>query len=423
MKYQKYKQNGYNLHTITTDRFKTIYVAIHLKRKSKKEEITIRNFLADLLLSSTKKFPTLRELEIEVEELYSMSASPASYISGNYDVISITGTFLNEQYTEPGMNEASISFLMDFLYQPNVENDSFAQAPFELEYQMLKEDLESLKDNPTRYSKIRLHELMGKDTPLSYHGFGYLEDLNKITPENLYTYYEDVLKNDILDIFVVGNFDSDEMRQLVEKKIPNRTEQLKGESHFVDCNFEDRSIQMERETLPVQQSRLAVGLKASSLTEFERKYILNVYSFILGGSSDSKLFMNVREKNSLCYSISASPSMIYGTVEIQAGISADSYEKTLSLIQETIEKMTDTIEEADIEKAIATYLSGCEEVADSQSAIVANYLSHEYLNNDLLEVKKKKIKEITVQDVKELAKKMYLDSVFFLEGSRSNAEK
>lgn len=414
MNYTKYDMESYRIHTITTTRFKTIYFAVNFKRETKKEEITIRNFLNDILLNTTKKLPTLRDIEMKVEELYSLSASASSYISGNYDIISLTSTFLNEHYTEPGMNETTISFLMDFIWNPNVENGQFAKIPFDLEFQNLKNDLESIKDNPNRYSKIRLHEEMAPNLPLSYHGFGYLEDLSEITRENLYQYYQDVIKNDIVDIFIVGNFDSEEMKNLIAKYMKLKGIRKCVKEHFVE--IETKQEKTIKESLPVIQSKLVIGLTSTNLTPFERKYVLNIYSFILGGSSDSKLFSNVREKNSLCYVISASPSMIYGTVEIIAGINTKTYDKTVNLIKETIETMKTDIKEEEVEKAIVTYLSGCKEVSDSQQAIVNNYLSHEYLDTDLLEIRKEKIKEVTKEDVMNLANKLTINTIYFLKG-------
>lgn len=416
MNYKRYDMNGYHLHLITTSRFKTIYFSVNLKRKTKKEEITIRNFLSDMLTNTTKKYPTKRDLEIAVEDLYNLSAGSSSYITGNYDVISLSGTFLNEIYTEPGMNETSIAFLMDLLFNPNVHKGAFDEVSFEYEKQLMLDDFESVKDNPNRYSKIRLHELMAPDLPIAFHGFGYEEDLPKITKENLYNYYKSVLEEDIVDLFVVGNFEPTEMKQIIEHYIPLNRSQKESESHFVELPIHSQLV-IEKEHLPIKQSRLAIGLKTESLTELERKYVLNIYSFILGGGSDSKLFRNVREKNSLCYSIHASPTMLYGTVEISAGIEGKNYEKTVSLIEDSINEMKDgNITDEEFSRTITTYLNGCREVADSQHAIVSNYLSHEYLGNDLIEEKIIQIKSIKKEDVIKLAKKIHLDTIFLLEG-------
>lgn len=421
MNYKRYDMNGYHLHMITTARFKTIYFAANFKRETQKEEITIRNFLSDMLTNTTKKYPTKRDLEIAVEDLYSLSAGSSSYITGNYDVISLSGTFLNEIYTEPGMNETSIAFLMDLLFDPNVENETFDESSFEYEKQLMQDDFESIKDNPNRYSKIRLHELMAPNLPIAFHGFGYEEDLPSITRENLYQYYKSVLENDVVDIFLVGNFEPQEMKSLIEKYVPLVRSQRESGSHFVELPIHDEVV-ISKETLPLKQSRLALGLKTESLTDLERKYILNVYSFILGGGSDSKLFANVREKNSLCYSIHATPTMLYGTVEISAGIEGKNYEKTVSLIKESIQEMKEgKISDQEFERTITTYLNGCKEVADSQQAIVSNYLSHEYLGNDLIEDKIEKIKSITKEDVIQFAQKVHLDTIFLLEGGSNEA--
>ena len=213
MEYKTYDFGHNRLHIIKTNKFKTINIKINFKTILKKEEKTIRNFISQILLCSSKNYSTKRKLQIESEELYGIDINSKSYRSGNYSVISFSTTFLNEFYTEKGMNEKSINFFKELILNPDIEKDSFKDFGFNLTKNILEEDITSIKDNPGRYSIIRLYEETAPNTVLSYIPDGYLEDLKKITAKNLYEYYRKMLKEDIVDIFVIGDVDVNEIKR------------------------------------------------------------------------------------------------------------------------------------------------------------------------------------------------------------------
>lgn len=416
MDYNRYEFPGFNLHTITTDSFKTITVHISFKRKIKKEEITLENLLADNLLYSTKEYNSRRKMDIECEELYNFGGSIQNYKSGNYFIMTLKFKFLNEKYTEDGMENKSLDFIRKIIFEPNVQNGEFNQEIFKVIKNTNRETILSLKENPGRYSVIRLHDEMSPLNSYSYHTDGYLEDLEKIDGKKLYNHYIDVLENDNIDIFVVGNVNVDTIKKYFENNFPFKKRTKFEKEHFVKNELLRHDIKKFNEKMKLNQSKLAIGIKLTDLTDFERKYVLNVLTFILGGSGDSKLFKKVREENSLCYYINATSSMIYENIVITSGITRENYGKTLELINEVINDIkSGNITDDDVNQAIITYISGCKECLDSPEAIIANYLSCEYLNNDRLEEKQKNIKKVTKEKVISLANKMVLDTIFFLE--------
>lgn len=423
MKYQKYKRENYNLHMIQTDRFKTVQVLVNYKTELKKEEITIRNFLNDMLFTSCENYPTSRELAIATEDLYNISVNGANVRSGKYSIMSFKCRFLNEKYTEKGMNEKSISFFMDLLYRPNVVSGAFDSTSFEIVKKSLEEDILSTKDNPRRYSLLRLYEIMAPESKLAYHPTGYLEDLKKITPQNLYTYYQQLLENSIVDVFIIGDVEIEEIDHWLEQYMKTPTSSFATGEHIVSYTSVRSEKQIIKEAMNITQSQLQVGCKVDELTSFERQYVMNVYSFILGGGGDSKLFQNVREKNSLCYFISSSYNYLYHTMVISAGIDAKTFDQSLSLIEEQVEAMKNgDFEEDMIQKAVATYINGCKELEDSTTLLTNVYLAHEYLGNDLIEEKIENIKKVTKEMIVELAQKVHLDTVFLLEGANHETD-
>ena len=250
--------------------------------------------------------------------------------------------------------------------------------------------------------------------PLSYRTSGYLEDLDKVTEENLYEYYKKVIDEDKIDIFIIGDIEED-IEKIFSKYIKNN-HPIKNElSHFIELSEMKDEIE-KKERVKTNQSNLALGLRTKDLTDFELKYVLNLYSLILGGTSTSRLFQTVREKNSLCYNINSSVSVIPKIITITAGINRENYEKTIKLIKQEINKMKKEITDKEIEEAKKIYISGCMEIYDSPNSIINNYLSYEYGSLDLIEDRIKNIKKVTKDDILNVADKVIIDKIFLLEG-------
>ena len=418
MKYQKIVKDNYNLHIINTDKFKTINIRINFKRKIKKDEITIRNLLNDILINTSKKYPTSRDIEIETEDLYNVGIGSTPYKSGNYHIISFTETFLNEKYTEKGMNIKSIEFLLELIFNPNVKDKRFDKEYFDLIKKTLEDDISSIKDNPSKYSIIKLFEAMD-DGPLSYRTSGYLKDLKKITEENLYEYYKSVLKEDTIDIFIIGNINENKL-EIFDKYIKNNTKIENKESHFIKVNPISDELEVKEE-ISNNQSKLAIGFTTDNLTDYELKYSLALYSLMLGGSPNSKLFQNVREKNSLCYYINTNIAVLPKIMTLTAGINAKDYKKTIELIKIELDKMKNgEFTTKDIEDARKIYINGCNEIYDSPMAIINNYLSYEYGGLDLVEKRLREIKKVTKKDIVDVANKVVINKIFLLEGTLNN---
>ena len=222
MKYKKIDVGPYNIHLINTNKFKTVTIKINFKRKVKKSEITKRSLLSRILLESSMNYKSSRLLEIKIEELYNLSLNSSSYISGNYSVLSLSSIFLNVKYTEKNQVKNSIEFILDILLNPNVENNKFNKDSFNFAVSSLKEELESQCDNPSFYSELRANEETDKKASFSYNATGYLDDLLKIDEKNLYSYYKSVLKSDLVDVFIIGDIDEEEIKKIsYELKTPS----------------------------------------------------------------------------------------------------------------------------------------------------------------------------------------------------------
>lgn len=421
MKYKKIEVGPYNLHIIKTDKFKCNKFSVQFKEPLVKENITKRKLLKEILITSTKKYNTERLMNIKSEELYGLPYGASTYISGNFHIMAFDMEFLNDKYIDESILDGCLNFMMDILFNPNTNNNKFDEKTFELAKETLKKKIESANDNPRNYSVRRMLEELGPNSIISYHNTGYIEDLEEITNENLYDFYKDVLKSNIIDIFVIGDFDIDAMKNYMASHFEVNTIKKPLGQHFVNHDVFRKRCKSIVEQKDINQSKLVIGCKLKNLTPFERNYVANIYSYILGGGADSILFRNVREKHSLCYYVSSSVYKVTNLLVIESGIDKKDYKKCVGLIKKEIKNMAlGNFDESLLENGKTTYLNACKEIVDSPVMLLNVYISNEYLKTGLIDEKEKEILKVTKKDIIEFAKKVYIDTVYLLEGSDTN---
>lgn len=417
MEYKKIDMTSFHLHMIKTDRFKTINFRVSLRDEIKKEEITLRNTLASFLTYSTDTYPTKRELVLKEQDLYAVNIYTKAYRSGRYNNINFCMSMLNEKYTEKNMLEESIRFLADIIFHPNFYQEKAFQEAFQFLYDSIETSMKGMKENPTTYSLVRMLEEMDKDMPYGYREFGYLADLPKLNKESLMNYYDKIMKNSLVDVYVIGNIEERDIVPLIQKYFLFDTFKRPKKPQLIEHEKLPARYKTKKEEVESNQSKLSIGCKIGNLTEFERNYVLTIYNMILGGNSESKFFQIIREKHSLAYYVYSSLNKLDSLMLIKAGISSENFDQTLCLIKQLMQDMVKgNFTEEDIEIMKENYLSLLKEIEDNENAIIETYLAKDILNLGDIEERKKEIKKVTKEDIMKVAKKVKIDTVFLLEG-------
>ena len=417
MKYYDYDLLPFKIHVIQTNRFKTVSVQINFYRKLTEEEITKRNILCSLLASTTKKYPKERYMSMKRQELYAADFGCSSIANINESVLRFQSEFLNEKYTEKGMMKETLDFFLSMIMEPNVTDGRFDEEQFHLVKKRMKKRILESQENNRYIAKRRLRETMCSDTPLAFFPLGNLELLEQLSNEEIYQYYLDILQKDSIDIYVCGDVNPEEIKQyfLENLKIKTTKKPFSFESILMnDIRKRSRTI-IEKKF--AQQSNLVIGFKIEELTPFERDYVAPIFSQILGGSSNSKLFRIIREKHSLCYSIY---SAIYGfehIMLIEAGIDAKNFKKTVEYTKKIFKEMEKgKFEESDVNNYIKLYYHSLDEIYDSPNSMMNFYGSHIRRHTDMIDERKENIQKVTKEMVMKLAKKIHLDTIYLLEG-------
>ena len=417
MEYIKKDLGSYGLHLIKTNKFKTVTVRIAFRSPIVKDEITLRNVLCDMFLQSSKKYPSKRDLTIEAQELYAADIQTYNSRLGNYNNLDIYLSVLHDKYAEKGNLKRALEFLNEIVFHPDVCDNKFAIEKLDIVKTTMKSTLSSIKEDGSSYSLLRLFEAMDKTRVSSYRMIGYLEDLDKVNPESLYQYYNKMIRQDLVDVFVIGDIDFKEMTSLIRNVIPLKTVKRRRVPYLLE-DIKPRSRRLfAKEVITTSQSKLAIGCRCHGLSDYERNYVLTLYNIILGGSGDSKLFKEVREQYSLCYTINSVPNKLDHLILIRSGIDKENYHRVLELIEKILLDMKKgKFREEDINVAKEYFCTALDEVEDSPNRIIDNYYMMELIGTDTILEKRRKIMNVTKNDIVKVAKKIKMDTVFLLEG-------
>lgn len=411
MEYICYNMNAYNLHIVNTKKFKTITVDICFREKINKDEITLRNLLKEIMVNASYDYPSERELIKATEELYDLKLLTSTYRIGIYNFLSMKIRFLNEKYTEKGMNYASIKLLLDLIFKPKLDAD-FEKCKNKIEKSIL-----SLNDNKVKYAISKLLEST-KDMPYSYNFYGNIEDLNKITIEDIKKCYENLLTNDIIDIFVVGEVNPEEIKNIFKENFKVKTFHKVDNKVIVKELTPRAKTNIIREQDDINQIQLTILCSLNSITEYERKYVSLVYSEMLGGSANSILFDTVREKNSYAYYVNSIIKPYDNNMIIYSGIHEDNEKEVIKLIKKCLKDITKgKFNDEIFLSSKNTIISSLKASLDNPIGIINNCLSNILVSSPTIEEKIKIIEKITKEEVINFSKKITIHTIYILEGS------
>ena len=422
MDYVKKDMGAYNLHIIKTNLYKTITVKIFFREKALKENITKRNFLSRIMMLGSNDYKSKVELTKKEQDLYAANISGTNRRIGNYLDTGISLKVLHDKYTEDGNFEKSLDLLDSLIFNPKVSNNAFDEVDFKTVYEEYKADLNSLVENKMAYSLIKGLEATDNKSVISYRGIGYLEDLEKITKENLYSYYNEVIKHDYVDIFVLGDVDPLEITNIIKEKFQINTFKKQPIKALVEP-LKVSKVKTVKEITEAEQDNLIITLSLNNLTDYERNYPLSLYNAILGGGSESLLFSEVREKNSLAYYISSIPNKLDNLIIIRGGITKKKSSSAINIIKKILKDLENgKIDDDSVDKAKEYYTSAIDDIIESPFHIIESYYMMELLGVDDIETKRKKMLKVTKEEIIKVAKKVKINTIYVLEGSDNSGE-
>ena len=412
------KEKGYSLHVIHTDKYKTNTIVIKMKAPLSKETVSYRALLAQVLQSSTQRFPTTSKLRTYLEELYGASLYANVSKKGEYHIITLTLEIANEKFLsdkEPLLSKG-IEILSEILMQPNLEGNAFTEKTVNQEQRTLKQRIQSLYDDKMRYSSIRLVEEMCKGEPYGIEVNGTAEQVDSITPASLYEYYRHAIETDEITMFVVGDVEEAEVEGICRQHMSLSPRQAQVQDY--DRSLRPEKVKEIKEVQDVTQGKLNMGYRTGIVYGDPEYYALQVFNGIFGGFSHSKLFLEVRERNSLAYYCASRIESHKGLIMVMAGIQTENYDKTLAIINEQMEDMKKgNFSDEIIEQTKAVIENQLLETIDQPLGLI-EVLYHNVVSPVSVEIEEwlEKNKQVTKEDIMKAGETIALDTVYFLAG-------
>lgn len=416
--------DGVRLVSIQTDRFKTANIQVSMALPLNSDAAT-NAVLLYLLKRSCKSYPDFTELQGKLDELYGAAIGAEVIKSGEAQVLSLNLTCIDDRFA---LNDESIvgncaNLLAGMIFAPNCKNGSFGTQAVDTEKRLLRQHVEEEVNNKRVFALNRCIELMCAEEAYGINRYGGAEAIDAVKVKDVYAAWKNLLKSALFQITVVSSSPAVEIERIFAEKFAK----IEREPVEINTVFIPKGKRFKRheEEFPVNQGRLIMGLRAGMTNWRDNLAAVTVMNNILGGSANSKLFKNIREKLSLCYDCSSRLIYRKGLVLIACGIDPDKEKKTSA---EILCQLSDIREgKVSAEELEAGKMSLRERLTfNTPGELCAWYTPFVAGSDDEVispEQMAASFDGVTVEDVAEAAKKLTLDTIYMITTKQKEESK
>lgn len=407
---------GVNLTVIPTSKFKTISIKVVFKTALTKENITSRSLLSRVLERNSKDYPTQSELSKALSNLYGASFGTSVSRKGHIHTLSLNMRIVNDQFiSHDQLTNEAIDFMKSVLLKPNISGDAFDSKTFNREKLNLKDDIESIYDNKRLYAKRAMLKEYFTDEKQSISLNGDLETLNLITSESLYDTYKKMIEEDEIDIIILGDIEEEEAKNLFQSF--NFKERLSNSSNIFYENGTTEYTRKE-EVQDVQQAKLNLAYDTGVYHLDENFFAMQVFNGIFGGFPSSKLFLNVREKESLAYYASSQLDSIHGSLYVQTGIDKNEADRVIDLITVQLNDIiAGDFSDETIRQTKEMLKNSLRQSEDSPGQMIRSAYTRVLADNNMtIDERIEQVDAVTREDIIDAAKRLSLKTIFLLKG-------
>lgn len=411
--------NGINLNLIKTDKFKSNLLSYYFMRPLSKEEVTKNALLPLVLKRGTKEYDTNLKIQKKLEEMYGSSLSIAINKRGEKQVLRFTVENVNGDYVNDDKYIYDVvDLLKSIIYNPALDKGYFKKDYVDQEKENLKRRIEGRINDKRSYALDRCIEEMCKNEKFSIYPLGTIDDLEEIDENILYEYYQNIIETSPIEIFYVGEYDDKLIDYIKNTEKVDRENIIDIPREVINSGAMTKN--MVYEDLDVNQGKLVLGFRTGIPYEDKLYNGLIVASDILGGGPNSKLFRNVREKESLAYYVSSSVFKYKSIMLIDGGIEFENFEKTIDIIKEQLDEVKKgAFTDEDIEISKKSIKSSTESIKDS-IFLISEFFFSQGLSNDhrSLDEILRDIDSVTKDEIIEATDKIALDTIYFMRNPK-----
>ena len=417
-----------NLYSIETKKFKTGILAFNVTMPKSRYLSPYTLILTKMFEKATKSYPKRIDLSRRADELYVASTDIRRIGFGKNMILSVSVEMLDEKYCQNGpvVTKNVCELLKEYILSPLFDDEgNFPEKSFESAKRYSLDLLKATINNPGRYASLRISELLRRDDPDSLSFEETIEAVEKCDRFTLTKFYLENGATRPIDVYYVGSLSHENLADKLRLVLGDHHATVKDSFIALGDTTTPREVVRKDETMSLTQGRLALGFRCGIYIGDDDYYAALLFDELFGASASSKLFLNVREKLSLCYSCGSSYTSTTGNVMASAGISPKNREVTESAILNELENIkAGRITKKEFSSAKKALLNSIREAYDNPCDILEHYLFTNMGGIKLsLDGYLKRISLLTKEDVIRVANATTLDCVYFLCGNKETEAK
>lgn len=410
--------------SIADSRFKTNLLTLNLVLPLRRETVTENALLPLVLEKGFRLFPTYREFSMKLNRLYGASVNTGCTKLGDNEVLTLSISTVDDAYALAGeaLLRESAEILCGLLLDPVLRDGVLEPENLALQKQYLTDSIQAEINEKRSYAMGRALSIMFENEPYGLRKLGYVEDLGGITPESATAAYGSILETARIEILHVGAGNPAIAREVFAaafQGVRRRPGEL-ARTVVAQAGGSPKNVVEEKK---VSQSKLCLGFKTGVGPDHPQLSAFRLMNSVLGGSPSSKLFLNVREKLSLCYYASSLYHRQKGLITVSSGIEFQNYQRAYDEIMAQLEAVQKgELEDWELEGARSTLLNSYATVGDSQGKLENFYLGQAATGQhetpaDLARA----IQDMTAERIYRAMSTVKLDTVYFLKGKEGEA--
>jgi len=418
--------NGVTLNCMASDKFKTNYLSMNFITPLEAETAALRTMVPRLLHRGSAAYPDQTKLTERMQTLYSVSL-PCAGISkrGENQIISQPLGMLDNSVIPDGTDVfgGAIDLLCEMWFHPLLENNAFSETYTSGEKKSLKDAIAAKINNKNTYAAMRCWKEMCRGERYGIDVTGTAEEVSAADAESIYGEYRNILSRMPCELYYIGRGDTDKLARSLQKAFASYDRSIleTSETEVVRRALTVREVEEEQ---PASQSKLSLGFRTGTCEREGSRPAMLMFNEIYGSSPVSKLFMNVREKLSLCYYCYSSVEQIKGTMLVSCGIEAEKKEVAQAEILAQLDDIRQgNISDAELDaarKSIRGALTQLEDEPESMAAwMLGRHLSGQTLT---FAEEKERAEAVTKEDIARIAQGITLDTVYFMKGTLRREE-
>lgn len=409
--------DGVFFSTVKDSRFKTMRISANIILPLTEDSASANALLCGVLTRSCKAYPDFTLLSKKLSSLYGADLTSSVQKSGDCQILKITAAGLDDRYTldrESVARELS-ALICSVIFEPNVSNKSFSEDELNQERRQLLDLIDSEFNDKRIYANNRMIENMCGDEVFGIKRYGTAEKINEVTSTSLYETRQSVLKNAEFEIMYIGDSPSDKAKSVFKEAF--------GSVDRTPVSLKNRVVRradkVNRVTdeMELSQSKLVMGFRTGIASPNAETNAARLMCAVLGGTASSKLFCNVREKQSLCYYCAARYNMRKGIMTVDSGVEGENIEKAEKGILKEIEDMKNGyITDFEIDAAKLAVINSFRTSNDTTGGIDAWYSAQLFDDKfKSIEELSAEINAVTKEEIVSAANKLTLDTVYVLK--------